>query len=235
MAKSVVSRQWDRHAVMEEMLLGVLRAYSRDIPGDVAEFGTMLAVSARGLATGITEAERIYREQKNHESPDQKRLHLFDSFEGLPAATAEPDLKHPRVVSGDWSEGTCQPFSPDKLKEKCSEYIDADRIDIHEGWFADTVPAIDKALKFAVVHVDCDLYSSSMDVLVPLLSGAHISEGALIYFDDFHCAASSRQLGERKAWMDVTRRFNVESFPSHPYGSTGQAFIIDSYDTQDRG
>ncbi len=235
MAKSKLSAQWDREIIQGEMLLAVMRAYSRAISGDVAEFGTMTANSAQALALGISEAERIHYERKGRQSPDQKRLHLFDSFEGLPDATAEPDRKHPSYVEGDWRAGQHKVFGPEKLRAKCSQFVDESRIKIYEGWFKDTVPKLDAAIKFALVHVDCDFYGSTMDVLVPLFSKAHVSSGALIYFDDYHCAASSPELGERRAWDEIQDRFKVKAIQSHCYGPTGQAFVVDSYDTRDHG
>src|SRR5665213_2075445 len=89
---------------------GSVRAALKEVtlPGDFAQFGVYRGKTARLIAA-------------NMEPP--RKLHLFDSFEGLPE---------------DWTnrkkEGAFK-LTPDEIP-----IFDADNIVIHKGWFKDTVP-----------------------------------------------------------------------------------------------
>jgi hypothetical protein len=108
-------------------------------------------------------------------------LHLFDSFEGLP----EDWL--PNVGKGSFN-----------VKGKLPE-VDEDKTRIHKGWFKDTVPGFAESLQapLSFLHIDCDLYSSTMDVLNPLNSG--IAPGTLLLFDEYILHQSE---DEHKALID---------------------------------
>lgn len=55
-----------------------------------------------------------------------------------------------------------------------------------------------KGKKAAVVHIDCDLYSSARDVLQ--FVEPHLVEGSLILFDDWFCYRGRRDKGVRGAF-----------------------------------
>ena len=93
-------------------------------------------------------------------------IHGFDSFEGLPE-----DWK-PGEPAGSYSTGGRRPEL-------------ADRVSLHAGWFDETLPNFAAVLNepIRLLHVDCDIYSSTVTVLNYL--GPHLVPGSLLVFDDF--------------------------------------------------
>jgi len=95
-----------------------------------------------------------------------RRIFGFDSFEGLPEAW-RPDFE-----AGMFSTGGSLPrVEPN--------------VTLIKGWFADTVPpfADQHDGPVALLHVDCDLYSSTKCVLDHL--GDRLGPGAILVFDEF--------------------------------------------------
>ncbi|MGY8962977.1 MAG: TylF/MycF/NovP-related O-methyltransferase [Rhodospirillales bacterium] len=220
---------WHIQEVLNEVAKGVIKSYLRGIKGDVAEFGTMTGRSATTLAGSISGSENVYARKLPSLGITPRNLHLFDSFEGLPETTEEADLKSPMVASGAWAPGRCFGINPEQLRDSCAQYLSTDRIHIYEGWFKDTIPVLSDSTKLAFVHIDCDLYSSTRDVLDGLLNRALISEGALLYFDDWDCNASSLGLGERHAWSEAAETYGIKYSNSNSYGATGHAIIVHNY------
>jgi hypothetical protein len=92
--------------------------------------------------------------------PSDSSLHLFDSFEGL---------------SRDWSALPAGTFATEPPK------FDDPRVRLHEGWFEDTVNVLEN-LNIAFIHIDCDLYESTVDALKGL---PRLRPGTLILFDEY--------------------------------------------------
>lgn len=133
-----------------------------------------------GVFKGFT-ARLILRQM-----PTNRILHLFDSFEGLP----EDWL-------GQWTKGA---FS---LNGKVPD-LPADRIVIHKGWFNETVPpfAASIAEDLAFLHLDADLYSSTVDVLYPL--DERIAPGTILLFDEYMMNGED---DEHRALIDWANHF----------------------------
>jgi len=95
-----------------------------------------------------------------------RTIHGFDSFVGL------PESWKPGESAGSYSTGGKQP-------------ITRPNVVLHTGWFEDTLPgfAEDCDESIALLHVDCDLYSSTRTVLEYL--GDFLAPGSLLVFDDF--------------------------------------------------
>ncbi len=96
----------------------------------------------------------------------ERPIHGFDSFEGL------PEEWKPGEPAGSYSTQGRIPFMPAHVK-------------LHRGWFEDTLAGFVAQLTepIALLHVDCDLYSSTRTVLSVL--GPRLSRGSLLIFDDF--------------------------------------------------
>jgi hypothetical protein len=94
-------------------------------------------------------------------------VHGFDSFEGLPA-----DWAGNKDAKGQYSTGGRLPEVPANVR-------------LHRGWFADTLPAFlgEHPEDVAFMHIDCDLYSSTRDVLEAI--AFRIREGTVIVLDDY--------------------------------------------------
>lgn len=96
----------------------------------------------------------------------KRHVHGFDSFRGL------PENWTPRTPAGSYSTEGKIPRVPE-------------HVELHQGWFEDTLPEFVRAEKRAVrlAHLDCDLYSSTRTVLEnlrPLLR-----KGTVLVFDDY--------------------------------------------------
>jgi hypothetical protein len=220
-----------RHTVeaIKELSMAVAAAYGSDVDGDIAEFGTMTGETACGLARGIAASDRYLGYAPDLAGLARKRLWLFDSFEGLPESQHEADANSPHVKTGVWQKGTCKVLNQAELLERVTQHLPRERVSIYPGWFSDTVPALPDGSRFALVHVDSDLYQSAMDVLVPLFSRGMIAEGARIFFDDWNCNRASPRYGERRAWRECIERFHIDFSDEGAYGMLGHRFIVHTY------
>lgn len=93
------------------------------------------------------------------------RVHGFDSFQGLPEAW------NANEGAGAYSTGGRMPQV-------------AANVELHAGWFEQTLPAFFAAHAGPVrlLHVDCDLYSSTCTVLAA--AGPRLVPGSVLVFDD---------------------------------------------------
>lgn len=107
----------------------------------------------------------------------KKHIHLFDSFQGLP----EPDTEKDK----GYSKGLFQ-SNYDTLFEKLKLMGLGNKITIHKGWFNQSIPQFLDQFKgrISLLHIDCDLYSSTKECL-PFLYPL-VSDGGGVVFDDFN-------------------------------------------------
>lgn len=104
------------------------------LPGDLAEFGVYRGGSAKLLAS----------------LKGQRQLHLFDTFEGMPAARA--DVDHHRA--GDFA---------DTSLEAVREYLRPfPKVEFYRGRFPESARGLAATpIRFSFVHLDVDLYEST--------------------------------------------------------------------------
>lgn len=122
----------------------------------------------------------------------------FDSFEGLPEDWVTPDNN----VAGD---GLCVKsfFSTN------GEIPNIPNVKFYKGWFEDTIPEYLKlAEPIALLHIDCDLYSSTKTVLYNL--NQYIVEGTLIVFDEWVYNREEYNDHEQKCFYEWVNDFNRE-------------------------
>lgn len=173
----------------------------RGEPGAIAEFG---------VAQGYTSAL-----MSNEIRDEDTELHLFDSFQGLPAPAPEDKL-----LDDIFKLGTIEAYAG---QMKCPrEWVEArlrevefprDRYFVHEGFVADTLretATLPAVVKFA--FVDLDLYEGMRDAL-QWLGGATL-KGAQIIADDYGFFSSGAKtavdefLATRPWWrMEVCNHF----------------------------
>ena len=116
-----------------------------------------------------------------------RTIHGFDSFKGLPER---------------WS-GTFE------LKGKFSRCGKMPKVrpgvELHKGWFDETLPGFlaKNEGPIALLHVDCDLYSSTKTVLD--LVEDRIVEGTVVLFDEYF-NYPNWQAHEFKAWKEFVQR-----------------------------
>jgi hypothetical protein len=205
----------NNQAIADALLFAMEYVTGAVVEGEVVEFGTMTGRTATVLAAAMASFRH------------KGELHLFDSFSGMPEATSQFDKSSFHVRDGVWSAGTLQGISPAALRLKCNRHLADERIFIHEGWF------LPDGKKFGLIHVDSDLYQSTIDVLDPLFRRRMVSEGAALLFDDWNCNRASKQLGERKAWQELSEKYQVEYSDGGDYGWAGHRFTVHCYQNPD--
>jgi hypothetical protein len=119
----------------------------------------------------------------------------FDTFEGMPAPQDDD-----RGLF--WKEGDLR-GNLEELKEHLSRNFQ--NFELVKGLFADSLPQWQSFLKDCpplFVSIDCDYYSSTMDVFKALLPDI-APHGCLFYFDDVSVSFYSDKTGELKAIKEV--------------------------------
>ena len=97
-----------------------------------------------------------------------RTIHGFDSFEGLPEKWERG--------GGNFDKGH---FAVQNLPDVPTNVV------LHKGWFHETLPDITETLRkegLALIHIDCDLYSSTVTVFKHLKP--FILSGTIIVFDE---------------------------------------------------
>lgn len=154
---------------------GSIRVAIREVslPGSFAQFGVYRGKTARAILAQM-QPPRI--------------LHLFDSFEGLPE---------------DWTKRKKE--GAFKLKPDEIPVFGSDRVQIHKGWFKDTVPVWGKAASnpLAFIHLDADLYSSTIDALYNI--DHLILPGTILLFDEY---VMGKNEDEHRALVDWMNKFS---------------------------
>lgn len=135
--KLIKNTRKDRNMLLsnaEAMQVFMAVSATREVPGDIAEVGVYRGGSAR-----------IICEAKE----DDRTLHLFDTFEGLPEVDDKSDLIFKKGLYKS---------SYDEVKNYLAPYPN---VEFYKGLFPDTAgPVEDK--KFSFVNLDVDLYKSTL-------------------------------------------------------------------------
>lgn len=162
-------------------------AISREIPGDFVECGVFAGSQSAAMARAIWDFERD-AVHAGRWLPASRRVHLFDSFEGVPAA-GEYDLEW-KAAGHPVGAAKC---SLEACKKNMSDWGIPDELLVyHPGWFSDSIP---RALgstkadslfdrKIAVLRLDADLYDSTLTCLQSLYP--LVSPGGWVIIDDYH-------------------------------------------------
>jgi O-methyltransferase len=183
--------------------------------GDYLEFGVAFGTS---LAC-------MYRSCKALSIEDMRFIG-FDSFQGLPPATALDD-------EGVWSMGQ---FACDIALTKqllARRGVSLDRVILVEGWFEDTLndtPIQQFAItRASVIMIDCDMYQSAKQALT--FCGPLIQDVAIVFFDDWHAGdLAARNMGEKRAFdefLDENPQFASENVPQlSNYTAFAEVFLV---------
>jgi len=107
------------------------------------------------------------------------RVYGFDAFRGLPE---------------DWRPG----YSAGMFACSAPSVAGATIID---GWFSDTLPKFVFDVPVTLVHIDCDLYSSTLTALRHV--GPHLAPGAVIMFDELTVSDAINDKHELTALYDM--------------------------------
>ena len=193
-------KDWPYYSSIELALLGIARGYGVRFPR--ADTYTMLEC---GVASGRSFEKMLrFRDVLVRRLGVKQRVVCvgFDSFAGLPAARSE-DTAAP-WIEGDFAVDLDQVWS--RLSRTYSDF------ELVEGVFSETLPSWRERLERAppvFVSIDCDFYSSTIDVLETVLPLA--PTGCMFYFDDVAIHYWSDRAGELQAVTEV----NAGRFGAH--------------------
>ena len=154
----------------------------KEISGDFVECGVWKGGSA-GLMGLALEA---------FEPGSSRKLHLFDSFEGLPQPCAE-DGERAAEYSGGVNSGDlvsvhqCE-AGLDEVRDFLLNTLSlpSNRLVFHKGWFQETIPHLGtEPESIAVLRLDGDWYESTKVCLEHLYD--RLTPGGIVILDDYFC------------------------------------------------
>jgi len=181
------------------------------IKGDIVEFGVGSGSSSVAIYKMISRTTQL----------ELPHLYLFDSFQGLPQT--QGDDQHAQWKKGSWS------VDETSVNKRLELYnVNRDKFTTIPGYYEDTLkPELRDQLgleKLALVHIDCDLYSSTqlaLNFITP-----YVQCGTVILFDDFFCFSGNPNKGESKAFHEWIKDNSLISTSWHPYSTHGMSFIL---------
>ncbi len=152
------------------------------------------------------------------------RFFGFDSFAGLPKPKGV-DCTNDRIFYE--KQYACSKQSV--VRNLNSKRVDWKRTELIEGFFQESLNDHTRAKyqmnKIAIALIDCDLYSSTKQVLEFIC--CMLINGSVLIFDDWNCFNSDNELGQRRAFREF-----LEGNPSvmagklFSYASGGEVFIL---------
>ena len=129
---------------------------ARELEGDFAEVGVYKGGSARLLGRTL--------------AGTGKKLHLFDTFGGMP----ETDARHDKHRAGDFADTSVQGV------KRALHGIDG--LEFHPGFFPQTAAGLESE-RFAFAHIDVDIYKSIADACEFFYP--RLTHGGMLLFDDY--------------------------------------------------
>lgn len=147
----------------------------------------------------------------------------FDSFQGLPPVEGIDE------TDGLFYEGQFSASKEAAVQNLSRQGIDWDRTTLIEGFFSESLTEATKRAhpfrRVGVALIDCDLYSSTQEVLNWLES--YLVDGSILLFDDWESFGEDADLGQRRAFAEfLTENPDLgadELFSFEPYG---KAFVL---------
>ncbi|MBI5346623.1 MAG: class I SAM-dependent methyltransferase [Chlamydiae bacterium] len=192
---------------------------STPLKGDFLEFGVFAGYTARSLARMIKKF-----------TIDDAKLHLFDSFIGLPEGDKKDVISY-EAVNNIWKKGSMALLDGIEILiyKKLSKILSSERVCVVKGFFNDVLEQyIEQApiRKARLIHFDCDLYSSTKYVLNILLSHEIIQDGSILIFDDWMCSLGNPNFGQRRAVKEILEHYPFWSFEQYfNYGIGSTVFV----------
>jgi len=195
------------------------------VPGSICEFG---CYTGRSLA-GLTYCHQKYFEDENKHNQKgliNREIYGFDSFEGLTESEG-----HPRWNSGLFNKnhsfhptiGYGEDVTPEKVIDFFVRYKLQKPILIKSAF---KNLNLDDLEKIALVHIDCDLYSSTIDALNKVKE--KLVNGSIILFDDWYHFKGRKEKGERLALREFLKENNnIKCEEFLRYGTFCKAFLIE--------
>lgn len=180
-----------------------------ELPNVFFEFGCH---SGRTYSAALLASKFLNFELENY---------AFDSFEGLPKTSKEED--------GYFRSGTFNTKKEDFVKivkNRTGILLQDDQL--VEGYYDKSLnnklkERLPKSVGF--VHIDVDLYSSTITVLEFIKT--FLVSGTVILFDDWYCFPPGKEMGERKALNEFLRKYpEIELEEWKNYSTFGKSFLV---------
>lgn len=198
------------------------------IPGGIAEFGCYEGFSTLLLADLIVE---FNAQDDWYTKIFPRHIYVYDSFAGFPKSTNAVDsISYEVADSGYWreAEDASPPGTEEMLRRELTRRFGEDGCSIVPGMFSDTLVSHPITEQIAIANLDCDLYSSSVEVLDHLLGNRLLPDGAVLLMDDYNCNRANPRFGMRRAIRECFARtdgfYEYEEF--FRYGWHGRAFFV---------
>ena len=193
---------WDN--TRRDMLVLLLRTIiASNIPGDMAELGVYQGLTAKLIHYYIPE----------------RRLHLFDTFEGFTDKSVISEKKH---MNYSIEASLFSDTSLEEVRRKIAPRND--NVRCYKGYFPDSVPQSLASLRFAFVHLDADLYEPTIEGLKFFYP--RMSDKGMIVVHDYNAWP-----GARKA---VDEFFSTKrELPVPMPDKSGSALIVKQGNTSD--
>tara|TARA_R110000824_G_scaffold218435_4_gene405099 strand:+ start:7160 stop:7834 length:675 start_codon:yes stop_codon:yes gene_type:complete len=195
------------------------------VDGDIYEFGVYSGRSLALLNAALEEGASSI-----HHVPFRRRVIGLDSFEGL------EENEHPRWEKGKFKYN--HSFHPllekgglvtEQVVYDLFEAYDFEKPLILKGLFKDVLKE-HKMGAASIVHIDCDLYEPTKEVL---FSEGLFQTGTVLLFDDWFNFKSDPNNGEQKAFNEFLRvhdEWNAIEYFS--YATFGKSFILRKTDNK---
>jgi hypothetical protein len=178
-------------AEKESHLVGLYAAVAETagVDGAIVECG----VGRGGSLVPLARANQIH-------SPD-RQVFGFDSFEGFPAGGAD-DIGPRMDADGTYVDQAmwCSNTSTDAVRAALGDAP----CELVAGFFSDTLPG-SMPERISILHVDCDLYESTRDVLA--IGLPRVQPGGMVILDEYR---------EQEMWPGATKAID-EAFAATPH------------------
>jgi hypothetical protein len=180
---------------VDQIILAVDQLIREKVPGDLMECGVWRG-GACILMKGMLDDRRI----------KDRKVWVADSFEGLPEPHLDTDegLDMTKEALPDVAVGL------DLVKANFERFgLLDERVEFLRGWFKDTLPTA-PVERLALLRLDGDLYSSTMDILQNLYD--KVSPGGFVIVDDYgalaQCARAVNDFRAERSIVDPIQKID---------------------------
>ena len=174
---------------LENVQYCIKQVLQNNVPGDLIETGVWrggTSIFMRAVLKAYGGGDRI--------------LWVADSFEGLP----KPDGRYQQDAEDiHWKSNALLGISLEEVKANFARYgLLDEQVRFLVGWFKDTLPTA-PIQQLAILRLDGDMYSSTMDALQNLYS--KLSPGGFLIVDDYGSTPPCKQaVGDFRAKHQIT-------------------------------
>lgn len=137
----------------------------------------------------------------------------FDTFNGMPDNSEGEDTLAP---------GSFQSSITHVTRRCAVAGLAPPTVRLIPGLFAETKAQIGPN-QAAIVHIDCDLYASTVDALDAI--APRLTQGTVLLFDDYNLFRADKRQGERRALTEFMLKTGLTIEPWFSYGPAAQAFL----------